>query len=744
MTSTYEDFVLSKTPAHIACGIEADIELAPHLYAYQADIVRWALRRGRAAIFADCGLGKTPMQLEWSRHVVAHTNGPVLLIAPLAVVPQSCREGAKFGVEVRQIRTPEEVDGPGIYATNYDLLDRFTACEWAGVVLDESSILKNFTGTIRNQLVSMFSATPYRLACTATPAPNDHTELANHAEFLGIISRAEMLATFFINDTSDTGEWRLKGHAEDEFWKWMATWSVALRRPQDLGYDVDGFELPALIMREHVVTVDHATAHEDGLLFRVEARGLSDLRDEMRRSAPARAARVAELVAEDADEPWVIWCHTNAEAELLTRAIPGAVEVRGSDSPEDKARLLNAFASGEVKILVTKPSIAGFGMNWQHCARVAFVGLSHSWEQWYQAVRRCWRHGQTREVFCHIVAAETEGAVVASIKRKQSDADKMADAMTAAMAVTSRADVRGVTRESLEYTRDVARGKAWELHLGDCVDVARALPDNSVDASIFSPPFSSLFTYSNSPRDMGNCRDDEEFFTHFGYLIDELLRVMVPGRIVMVHCMNLMTTKWRDGQVGVRDFRGEIIRAFVQRGFIYHSEVCIWKDPVTAMQRTKAHGLLYKTLRTDSASSRQGLPDYLCVFKKPGENPKKIGHTPEDFPLDDWQQWASPVWDDIDQTDVLSYHEAREHKDERHICPLQLGLIRKALRLWSAPGDLVYSPFAGIGSEGYVSLEMGRRFVGSELKRSYFDQACAALTRAEEPPAQLALFGKVG
>jgi DNA modification methylase len=280
----------------------------------------------------------------------------------------------------------------------------------------------------------------------------------------------------------------------------------------------------------------------------------------------------------------------------------------------------------------------------------------------------------------------------------------------------------------------------YAIYNGDCVEVLQGLPDHSIDYSIFSPPFASLYTYSNSPRDMGNCKDDEVFFTHFGFLIDELYRAMKPGRIVMIHCMNLMTTKWKDGYTGMRDFRGEIIKAFCERGFIYHSEVCIWKDPVTAMQRTKAHGLLYKTLRTDSAASRQGLPDYLVIMRKPGVNPKPITHTPEDFPLDDWQEWASPVWMDIDQTDVLSYREAREVKDERHICPLQLGLIRKALRLWSAPDDLVFSPFGGIGSEGYVSLQMGRRFVGAELKRSYWSQAVATFKRLDEPPAQVSLF----
>jgi DNA modification methylase len=316
--------------------------------------------------------------------------------------------------------------------------------------------------------------------------------------------------------------------------------------------------------------------------------------------------------------------------------------------------------------------------------------------------------------------------------------------MIGAMREVSIQAVRGsIVKDEDEYMRDVAQGKNWKLHLGDCVEVARELEDESIDFSVFSPPFSSLYTYSNSTRDMGNSSNDEEFFTHFGFLIDELYRSMRPGRICAVHCMNLTTTKMREGEIGMRDFRGEIIRAFQARGWTYHSEVTIWKCPVTAMQRTKAHGLLYKTLRTDSARSRQGMPDYLVIFRKPGDNPKPITNTPETFSLDDWQDYASPVWMDIDQTDVLNnYREAREHDDERHICPLQLGVIERALKMWSAKGDLVFSPFTGIGSEGYQSLKMGRRFVGAELKRSYFDQAVNNLTRAELPDPQLSLLGE--
>ena len=275
-------------------------------------------------------------------------------------------------------------------------------------------------------------------------------------------------------------------------------------------------------------------------------------------------------------------------------------------------------------------------------------------------------------------------------------------------------------------------GENWNLYNGDCVEVASGLPDSSIDYSIFSPPFASLYTYSNSPRDMGNCRTDAEFFEHFSFLVAELARVMKPGRNVSFHCMQLPTSKERDGYIGLKDFRGELIRCFQQHGFIYASEVVIWKDPVTAMQRTKALGLLHKTVRTNASMCRQGIPDYLITMRSPGEVSDKVTHDPAQYPVDKWQKVASPIWMDIDPSDTLQYRSAREHDDERHICPLQLDVIRRGVDLWTNPGDIVLSPFAGIGSEGFVALEMGRRFIGAELKESYFNQAVQNLANASK------------
>lgn len=737
---SYEEFLRSKEIKHVDAGIDSPSGINPKLFDWQQDVVKWALRRGRAAIFADCGLGKSAMQLEWARKVQEHTGGKVLILAPLAVSEQTIREGEKFGVKVN--RAYSQDDCAGISITNYESLHKFNPEAFAGVVLDESSILKSFTGKIRNQIVSGFSATPFRLACTATPSPNDHTELGNHADFLGVMSMSEMLATYFVHDSSSSASqgWRLKGHAENAFWKFVATWAVSLKTPEDLGYEGCRYVLPELNIIDHVVDVDHGKSKE-GILFRLPAASLGELREEERMTVQQRCEKVAELVAQS-DDHWIVWCQRNDESSTLAELIPDAVEITGSDSNQDKVDRMIAFSEGRIRVLITKPSIAGFGMNWQHCQNVAFAGLNHSYEQFYQAVRRCWRFGQEKPVQCHVVVAETQTKVLDAIKRKQADADKMNAQMRTAMRDVNVAQIRGEqTRKTEEYITGVSKGHGWEVRLGDCVDVARTLDDESIDGSIFSPPFSSLFTYSNLDRDMGNCGDDEEFFEHFKFLIKELYRVIKPGRLAMVHCMDLTATKSREGYIGLRDFPGEIIRAFQEMGFIWHSKVTIWKDPVIAMQRTKAHGLLYKTLRKDSSRSRQGLPDYLLVFRKPGENPKPISHTPEEFPLDDWQDWASPVWANIDQTNVLNnYRDARENKDERHVCPLQLDLIERALRLWSAPDDLIFSPFTGIGSEGYVSLKMGRRFIGSELKPSYYRQAAKNLASAVAPEMQTELF----
>jgi len=361
-------------------------------------------------------------------------------------------------------------------------------------------------------------------------------------------------------------------------------------------------------------------------------------------------------------------------------------------------------------------------MNWQHCARMGFVGLSDSFEQFYQAVRRCYRFGQKRQVEVHIFSAESEGQVLENIKRKEMQHHKMSREMVDHMKDIMNAEISGQEPITNDYEEHTHKGDGFTIHLGDCVKWASRMYDNSIDYSIFSPPFADLFVYSNSEHDMGNTAGDDEFMDQFRYLIKELYRVIKPGRNVSFHCMNLPTTKMRQGFIGLRDFRGALIREFQDEGFIYHSEVCIWKDPVVAMQRTKALGLLHKTIRENASMSRMGLPDYVVTMRKPGECEDRVQHG-DDLPVSLWQKYASPVWDDINQTNTLNKLPARDGNDEKHMCPLQLDVIERCIHLWSNPGDLVFSPFTGIGSEGYVALKLGRTFLGTELKRSYFDLA---------------------
>lgn len=724
---SYAEVIADKMLESSFDGVEPSSPMSEALFPFQEKIVRWCLSRGRAAIFADCGLGKTIMQLEWARHV----PGDVLILTPLAVAHQTAAEARKFGIDAEVSR-----DGTlrgKITITNYEQLHKFDDCDIGAVVLDESSILKNFTGKTRNAIIERFADTPFKLACTATPAPNDHMELGNHSEFLGAMSRVEMLSMFFVHDGGDTSKWRIKGHAKGDFWRWCATWAVMIRKPSDAGaFSDDGFALPPLNIHRHAVESDYRA---DGVLF-PEAATLGEQRAARKASRDARVAGVADLIAQHGGT-WLVWCEINAEGEALARAIDGAVEVAGRHSDEEKASRMMAFASGDAGVLVTKPKIGGFGMNWQHCHQIAFVGLSNSYEQFYQAVRRCWRFGQTSPVDVHIFTSPPELAVIRNIQRKQGQVDEMASEMVEHMGAMSATGALTATGDA--YEESDASGDGWALMRGDCVLRLKDIADASIGYTVFSPPFASLYTWSASAHDMGNCATHDDFFGQFDHLIGELMRVTAPGRLVSFHCMNLPTTKTRDGFIGISDFRGRLIRAFERHGWIYHSEVTIWKDPVTAMQRTKALGLLYKQLKKDSTMSRQGIPDYLVTMRHPGVNESPVTKTEEDFPCAMWQRYASPVWMDIKASRTLQHRSAREANDEKHICPLQLDVIERAIRLWSNEGDTVLSPFAGIGSEGVVALEMGRRFVGVELKGSYYRQAVNNLEAARS--TQIDMFG---
>ena len=447
--SDYHAFLAAKLISDPATGLASVPALHEALFPFQRDVVSWALRRGRAALFAGTGLGKTLMELAWGCQVAQATNGAVLHFAPPAVAAaQIVPEARKFGITARLVRDQSEC-APGINVTNYQKIDHFDLSAFHGLVLDESSILKSTDGHYRTRLINEAKAVPFRLAATATPAPNDFTELGNHAEFLGVMRHTDMLATFFTHDNGDTQTWRLKGHAEQAFWAWMASWAVMMREPADLGYSNDGFDLPPLRQHQHVVAADYGASSETGLLFPMQAATLADRLVARRATVEHRVAQAAALTP--ATDHFVWWCNLNAESEALARAIPGAVELRGSDSDDSKEAKLLSFSEGAIRVLVTKPSIAGFGMNWQHCAATGFVGLNDSYEQIFQAIRRFWRFGQKRPVDAHFIAAETEGAVVANLRRKEADAARMSAAMVRHMAGFSSREVRGLERDRPDY-----------------------------------------------------------------------------------------------------------------------------------------------------------------------------------------------------------------------------------------------------------------------------------------------------
>lgn len=437
----YEDFLKSKRFVLKSSGFDIDkSELNPMLYEFQKDIVRWALKKGKACIFADCGLGKTPMQLSWAHQVCTHAGGMVLILAPLAVADQTKREAEKFGYTAKVVESQSECIS-GINITNYEKMDKFVANEFVGVVLDESSILKSYSGKVRTAIIQNFHSVPYKLACTATPAPNDYMEIGNHSEFCGVMTRSEMLSMFFVHDGGQTSKWRLKGHATDVFWQWLATFSVFVDNPANIGYQVSGYDLPKLNINEIIV---------DGNEPIKESLTLTERREARKESLELRCKKAAKLV-NSSNEKWLVWCDLNDESARLSELISESVEVKGSDKSEYKSNSMLAFSDGTVKCLITKPKIAGFGMNWQNCHNMIFTGLSDSYEQYYQAVRRCWRFGQEKPVNVYIIISAKEGCVKENIERKQCDFQKMQSEMTELTKEITKKELKSTCRISTPY-----------------------------------------------------------------------------------------------------------------------------------------------------------------------------------------------------------------------------------------------------------------------------------------------------
>lgn len=698
------------------------------LFPFQAYLLKWALKVGRAALFEECGLGKTPQALFWSQAVNQETSKPVLILCPNGVAPQHMEEAKRFGLVATRCKTEADIQ-PGINITNYERIANFGGTDFGGVVLDESSIIKSFFGKTKTALCERFRDTQYKLCCTATPAPNDHDELGNHAEFLGWMSNAQMRATWFINDTENTGTWRLKKHARADFWRWVASWAACVSLPSDIGFSDEGYQLQPLNIHHHTVAVNYAEAKEETELFRIATLSATTMHKEKRLTLSDRCRELVKIIAKEPAEKWLVWCDLNDEQDELEKLFKGiCVSIRGGMKEDAVIMLEQEWRRGATPVMITKGDIFGFGMNWQHCARVGYVSVNYSFEEFYQTLRRTWRFGQQRPVEVHITAAESEGPIIQTIKRKIQQHEDMKKEMKIAAAEISKSK----KKEKICSDKLIkASGRDWKIHNGDCVRGMTRLAPESIHFSIFSPPFVDLFTYSDDLQDHGNCKSIEEFMETFTYVVGEVMRVTIPGRLCAVHCLDLMSAKWKEGFIGLKNFSGAIVDCFLKHGWILHSRITIWKDPVTEMQRTKALGLLHKQLLKDSSMSRVGNPEYLCVFRKPGDNPTPISHERDDYPVELWQRDASPVWMDIRQTEVLNGKDGREKNDERHICPLQTDIIERAVRLWSNKGETVMSAYAGIGSEGDQAIRMGRKFIGFELKPSYWKEAQKFLKKAE-------------
>lgn len=703
----YKEFLKQKEKGFISSGFDVnDNELNINLFDFQKHIIKIALKKGRFSIFADCGLGKTLMQLSWSECVYNKTNKKVLILAPLAVVNQTKNEAIKFNISL---------DSFDIY--NFEQLKNINVDNYSGVVLDESSILKGRDGKLSRLIIDSFLKTPYKLCCTATPSPNDHMELGQHSEFVGSMSYLEMLAMFFVHDGGETSKWRLRKHAQDDFWNFVCTWSISLDNPKSLGFNGDGYNLPEIEYIEHIIPVENNT----NTLFGDVAVSATDLHKDLKRSFNKRIEKTIELV-NNSDEQFIIWTLKNDEANELKKVINDSVNVQGSDKPEFKSKHLNGFADKEFKALITKTSIASFGMNYQNCSNMIFTSYDFKFEAFYQAVRRCYRFGQLNKVKVHLLVPESQINVRKTILEKENKHKTMIKEMSN---YSSKTDYK-LNKSNVNINNKEIKTDNYHIFNGDCVEESKKIEDNKADLVVFSPPFAELYVYSDKPQDMGNVKNYLEFEQHFQYLIPEIKRILKPGRIAAIHCMDLPIQKGKEGFIGLRDFSGMLIKWFTDNGFIYHAKTTLWKNPVTEMQRTKALGLLHKTIKKDSSMSRVGIPDYVLFFRNDGENETPITHQDKDeslpnyLPVDLWQKYASPVWMDVDYRRTLQYRSARDGNDEKHICPLQLDTIERIIHLYSNENETIFSPFGGIGSEGFQAIKMNRKSISIELKESYF------------------------
>ena len=739
----YEEFLASKRRNYSGMGIDInESDIHPILFDFQRKVTKWAIKKGRCALFLDTGLGKTFCQLEWARLL----NGRTLIIAPLSVARQTVREAKKIDLDVKYIRSADQINSHKLYITNYEMIDPFIDIQWDAIVLDESSILKSFDGKTRRKLIKAFQRVPYRLACTATPAPNDQVELGNHAEFLGICKQTEMLSEFFIHanlvierhygngiiikekQSNKKGtEWRLKNYAKKDFYRWLSSWAMSMKKPSDLGFSDDGFILPPLNINPVFVPVDYKP---EGMLFFSTLKGIQERGEVRRKTINPKVEKALEIIKQDGSQ-WLIWCGLNAESSKISKMID-STEVKGSDSIDYKVQAIEDFQDKKYQIMITKSKIAGHGMNFQNANNMMFIGLNDSFEQYYQCIRREWRFGQDQPVNVWIVLSDVERAIYENVLRKEQIAKTLHEELMKNIIDYEKEELDGVKIMTIEHKKETYQGEHFKAMLGDSCERLKEIDDSSIDLSIYSPPFADLYTYTSTQRDLGNSRDWGEFFNHYSFIIKELLRVTKKGRNTCVHTSDIPAMSMKDGYIGIRDFPGAVIEAYEKEGWIFYGRAIVSKNPQAQAIRTHSKALLFAQLRKDSSDSRPALLDHILIFKKSGKadipvEPVKNGEIDNER----WIDWAGGIWTDIHESDTLKYAIARDQDDEKHICPLQLGTIERCIKLYSNPGETILTPFGGIGSEAYQAIRYNRKAILIELKKSYYDIAVKNLMKAE-------------
>lgn len=787
----YSEFLEEKDKDDKGAGFEVPREsLNPMLFEWQKDIVEWMLRKGRVLIGLNCGLGKGPIQLEGLKLVNERENKPTIMFAPPGVKTQfKAIEAPKFGYDINVVDEDEDIIN-GINITNYERLMkketikeyekeiyfkfwfhcqpveikrtddtiqverfRFDPRQFGAVALDEASILKHYGAKTRERLTRFAENIPFRICATATPAPNDIYELGSYAEFLGIMKSRQIKAKYFIQDGNTSTKFRLMKPAIKKWWEFVSKWAIIINSPSDLGYSNEGFDLPEFKIVNHVLKDNQPSP---GMLIPMPAKTLPETERIKKKTIKERMNKVAEIASADNDHK-LIFIRRNEEGILLNKLIPDSVEVAGRHSDEVREDRLIGFAQGKYKHLITKPGIGGFGLNLQqYCHRIISGNVNYSNEERYQYERRVYRFGQEKDVQHDIVTMDTEDNILFKLREKEEKMEQSAIEVIKNMNIHDLNKQQKTRKDKTGYEENEHISEYWKVLLGDSCTRVNELEDYSLDTIITSVPFPAMYAYTNFDEDIGNYETAEDLCKHLKYVFAGLLPKMKPGAMAHIHIAQGVAFQNRHGYQGLWDFRGPLVKMMQDIGWEFYSEITVEKDPQTQAARNHSLPLMQKTVFTDAASLGASVPDYLILFKVPGEKEKVTAllsdptiqgkyNSPDGWiTMDMWINWASNVWlmyrkgmkwwEGINVTRVLGallnnktgerngfgIRSARDEEEEKHLCELQLDIIERCVAIHTKPGDLVCDPFSGIGSVGFQSLLMGRRYVGIELKKSYW------------------------